>query len=179
MRAPWRRWPPTNGSKKEAAPKGGCLGLRRRPGPDHPQGSDAESRDPTISATVTMAVVVKDAPAAKGGSLDGFKGKAATKAAVPTTFKAAAPIHSGRTVAPHAHAIGEVLAALAALADAVVVSPAVVVVRNTRARLLKSSGRSLFLFSFVNLFVFFCMFSHSEFFALDIRDRYPCCSVHV
>ena len=52
--------------------------------------------------------------------------------------------------------LAKVLAALAALADVVVVSPAVAAVRNTRARLLKSSGCSLFPFLFVLLSAIVC-----------------------
>jgi hypothetical protein len=66
----------------------------------------------------------------------------------------------------------KVLAALAVLADAVVVSPAVVAVRNTRTRLLKSSGRSLFPFLFVLLSAIVC-FPIPNVLSLDIRDRHP------
>ncbi len=66
----------------------------------------------------------------------------------------------------------KVLAALAALADAVVVSPAVVAVRNTRARLLKSLRRFLFPFLLVHLSATVC-YSIPNFLSLDIRNRYP------
>jgi hypothetical protein len=78
--------------------------------------------------------VVDEAPVAKGGKRGGFKGKAAAKAAAvaaPTTpkavtLKAAAPTseeRSRRTPTPSAKV-------LAALADAVVVSPVLVAVRE-------------------------------------------------
>ncbi len=51
-------------------------------------------------------------------------------------------------------------------------SPAVVAVRNTRARLLKSLRRSLFPLIFVLLSAIVC-FPIPDFLSLDIRDRCP------
>jgi hypothetical protein len=97
-------------------------------GPDHPKAATPIS----VAVSTAAAVVVDEAPVAKGGKRGGFKGKAAAKAAAALTTpkaatpKAAAPTseeRSRRTPTPSAKV-------LAALADAVVVSPVLVAVRE-------------------------------------------------
>ena len=94
LRAPWRRWPPTKGHKKEAALKGGCLGPDLDCGggraPFTPKAATPKAVTPPPISAAAMTVVVKDAPAAKGGKRGGFRGKAATKVAAPTTPKLSA-----------------------------------------------------------------------------------------
>ena len=116
----------TKGRKKVAAPKATtpkAPTAAAAAAPTTPKAVTPKAATPVLAAAA--AVVVEDAPAAKGGKRGGFKGKAAAKVAAPTTPKAAAPTsaeRSRRTPTPSAKV-------LAALADAVVVSPAVVAVR--------------------------------------------------
>ncbi len=117
--------PASKGRKKVAAPKAATpIAPTVAAAPTTPKAVTPKAATRVLAAAA--AVVVEEAPAAKGGKRGGFKGKAATKAAAPTTPQAAAPTsaeRSHRTPTPSAKV-------LAALADAVVVSPAVVAVRK-------------------------------------------------